>query len=153
MMTAPMTASLPTGTVTFLFTDIEGSTRLLESLGDRFTAVLERHHAILREAIAAGGGFEVGTEGDAFFVVFTGATRAVEAAVAAQRLLAAEPWPEGVSVRVRMGLHSGEGMLGGENYIGLDVHRAARIASAAHGARCCCRGRPRRWQAAACRSG
>ena len=125
--------SLPTGTVTFLFTDIEGSTRLLESLGDAYTAVLERHHALLREAIAAGEGTEVSTEGDAFFAVFPSASKAVAAVAQAQRALAAEAWPSGVAVRVRMGLHSGEGMLGGDSYVGLDVHRAARVAAAGHG--------------------
>jgi predicted ATPase/class 3 adenylate cyclase len=125
--------SLPTGTVTFLFTDIEGSTRLLESLGDAFTGVLERHHALLREAIAAGEGTEVSTEGDAFFAVFPSASRAVAAVAQAQRALATEAWPSGVAVRVRMGLHTGEGMLGGDSYVGLDVHRAARVAAAGHG--------------------
>ncbi len=125
--------TLPTGTVTFLFTDIEGSTRLLESLGDAFKPLLERHHALLREAIAAGDGTEVSTEGDAFFAAFPSAPRAVAAAGAAQRALAAEPWPEGATVRVRMGLHTGEGTLGGDSYVGLDVHRAARVAAAGHG--------------------
>jgi predicted ATPase/class 3 adenylate cyclase len=125
--------NLPTGTVTFLFTDIEGSTRLLETLGDGYTPVLERHHELLREAIAAGEGTEVSTEGDAFFAVFPSAPRAVAAATAAQRALAVEPWPGNMAVRVRMGLHSGEGALGGDSYIGLDVHRAARVAAAGHG--------------------
>jgi predicted ATPase/class 3 adenylate cyclase len=125
--------NLPTGTVTFLFTDIEGSTRLLETLGDGYVPVLERHHALLREAIATGDGTEVGTEGDAFFAVFPSAPKAVAAASDAQRALAAEPWPPNVAVRVRMGLHSGEGVLGGDSYVGLDVHRAARVAAAGHG--------------------
>jgi predicted ATPase/class 3 adenylate cyclase len=126
-------SSLPTGTVTFLFSDVEGSTRLVTALGPRFPAVLDRHHAILRDAFGEAGGVEVGTEGDAFFVVFRAPGDAVRGAVAAQRALAAEPWPEGVAVRVRMGIHTGEGALGGDNYAGLDVHRAARIAAAAHG--------------------
>jgi predicted ATPase len=125
--------SLPTGTVTFLFTDIEGSTRLLESLGGAYTGVLERHHALLREAIASGEGTEVSTEGDAFFAVFPSATRAVAAVAEAQRALATEAWPSGAVVKVRMGLHSGEGVLGGDSYVGLDVHRAARVAAAGHG--------------------
>jgi len=125
--------TLPTGTLTFLFTDIEGSTRLLEALGDALTPVLERHHALLREAIAVGEGTEVSTEGDAFFAVFPSAPRAAAAAASAQRALAAEPWPSGAAVKVRMGLHTGEGTLGGDNYVGLDVHRAARVAAAAHG--------------------
>jgi predicted ATPase/class 3 adenylate cyclase len=125
--------TLPTGTVTFLFTDIEGSTRLLESLGDAYPPILERHHALLREAIAAGEGTEVSTEGDAFFAVFPSAPRAVAAVAQAQRALAGEAWPSGVAVRVRMGLHTGEGVLGGDSYVGLDVHRAARVAAAGAG--------------------
>jgi len=125
--------ALPTGTLTFLFTDIESSTRVLEALGDAYRSVLERHHALLREAIAAGEGTEVSTEGDAFFAVFPSAPKAVAAAAQAQRALAAEAWPDGVPIRVRMGLHTGEGVLGGDNYVGLDVHRAARVASAGHG--------------------
>lgn len=125
--------ALPTGTLTFLFTDIESSTRVLEALGDAYRSVLERHHALLREAIAAGEGTEVSTEGDAFFAVFPSAPKAVAAAAQAQRALAAEAWPDGVAIRVRMGLHTGEGVLGGDSYVGLDVHRAARVASAGHG--------------------
>jgi len=124
---------LPTGTVTFLFTDIEGSTRLLAALRDGYTAVLDAHSQILRAAIGAHAGTEVSTEGDAFFAVFPSALNAVSAAAEAQRGLAATAWPEGSSVRVRMGLHSGEGRLGGDNYVGLDVNRAARIAAAGHG--------------------
>ena len=124
---------LPIGTVTFLFTDIEGSTRLLDALGDRYPAVLETHQAILREAFAARGGIDVSTEGDSFFVVFRSAPQAVAAAVGAQRAIAAHRWPEDATVRVRMGLHTGEGILGGDNYVGVDLHRAARIASAGHG--------------------
>jgi predicted ATPase/class 3 adenylate cyclase len=126
--------SLPTGAVTFLFSDIEGSTRLVASLGAGYTAVLERHQAIIRAAIAANGGTEVATEGDSFFVVFPSAARAIAAAAASQLDLDREPWPDAVgTVRVRMGIHTGEGVLGGDNYVGLDVHRAARIAAAAHG--------------------
>lgn len=126
-------ATLPTGTVTFLFTDIEGSTRLLESLGAGYPPVLERHHMLLRAAITAESGTEVSTEGDAFFAVFASAPSAVAAVTEAQRMLAVEPWTADAPVRVRMGLHSGEGVLGGDNYVGLDVHRAARVASAGHG--------------------
>jgi predicted ATPase/class 3 adenylate cyclase len=125
--------TLPTGTVTFLFTDIEGSTRLVQTLGDRFNEILDDHHRVLREVFARHGGTEVSTEGDAFFVVFTTPAAAVEAVMAAQRALSANDWGEGVDVRVRMGLHTGEGALLGDNYGGIDVHRAARIASAAHG--------------------
>jgi predicted ATPase/class 3 adenylate cyclase len=126
-------AKLPTGTVTFLFTDIEGSTRLLQELGDRYAAVLDEHAAIVRGAIADGGGVEVGTEGDSFFAAFPSPVGAVDAAVAAQRGLAAHHWSHGTPVRVRMGLHTGEGVLRGDSYVGIDVNRAARIADAAHG--------------------
>jgi predicted ATPase/class 3 adenylate cyclase len=125
---------LPTGTLTFLFSDIEGSTRLVQALGDAFPPLLERHQALLRAAFADAGGVEVATEGDSFFVVFDSAPAAVRAAAAAQRALAAEPWPDAAGqVGVRMGLHTGEGTRGGDNYVGLDVHRAARIGAAAHG--------------------
>ena len=127
-----MTA-LPTGTVTFLFTDIEGSTRLLQALGPEYPALLSRHHAIIRAAIAAHGGVEIGTEGDSFFVVFPSAGGAIGATVDAQRGLQEEAWPEGHPVAVRMGLHTGEGTLGDDGYVGIDVHRAARIGAAGHG--------------------
>jgi predicted ATPase/class 3 adenylate cyclase/Tfp pilus assembly protein PilF len=123
---------LPSGTVTFLFTDIEGSTRLLQQLGERYANVLAQHRALVRAAITAHNGHEIGTEGDAFFVAFARTREAVAAALAAQRALAAHPWPEGAPVRVRMGLHSGEGNPQDGGYVGLDVHRAARIAAAAH---------------------
>jgi len=126
-------STLPTGTVTFLFTDIEGSTRLVQALGDAFPPILERHHALLREAITAGEGTEVSTEGDAFFAVFSSVPGAIAAVTTAQRSLAAEPWPADATIRVRMGLHTGEGVLGGDSYVGLDVHRAARVAAAGHG--------------------
>ena len=124
---------LPTGTVTFLFTDIEGSTRLLQSLGDRYRGLQADHAAILRGAIASGGGTEISTEGDSFFAVFPTTPGAVGAVVAAQRDLAAHPWPHGEPLPVRMGLHTGEAVAGGDNYVGLDVNRAARVAAAAHG--------------------
>jgi predicted ATPase/class 3 adenylate cyclase len=124
---------LPTGTVTFLFTDIEGSTRLLQELGDRYAAVRDAHAGILRRAIREGGGVEVGTGGDSFFAAFASAAGAVRAAVAAQRGLAGHRWPPGFPVRVRMGLHTGEGALGGDDYSGIDVNRAARVAAAAAG--------------------
>jgi class 3 adenylate cyclase len=98
---------LPSGTVTFLFTDIEGSTRLLDALGDGYGEALEAHRRLLRQAFADGGGVEVDTQGDAFFVAFDGALEALEAAAAAQRALASYAWPEGLPVRVRMGLHTG----------------------------------------------
>jgi predicted ATPase/class 3 adenylate cyclase len=124
---------LPTGTVTFLFTDIEGSTQLLTALGSRFPRVLGRHHELMRAALAAQRGLEVSTEGDSFFVVFADAASAVCAALEAQRLFGAEPWPDAQPVRVRMGVHSGIGELLGDTYVGIDVHRAARIAGAGHG--------------------
>ncbi|HEX2141562.1 MAG TPA: adenylate/guanylate cyclase domain-containing protein, partial [Candidatus Limnocylindria bacterium] len=90
--------SLPTGTVTFLFTDIEGSTRLAQKLGEAWPPILERHNAVLREAVELNGGVVFGTEGDALFAAFGSASDAVRASVAAQRALAAEPWPEGATV-------------------------------------------------------
>jgi predicted ATPase/class 3 adenylate cyclase len=129
----PGSAELPTGTVTFLFTDIEGSTRLLQELGDRYAAVRDDHAAILRHAIQEGGGVEVNTEGDSFFAAFRSPAGAVRAAVTAQRGLAGHDWSPGPPVHVRLGLHTGDGTLGGDDYVGIDVHRAARIAGAAHG--------------------
>ena len=128
-----MAIALPTGIVTFLFTDIEGSTKLVQTLGSNWHAVGERHHAILRHTIAHAGGLALSTEGDSFFAVFVTPSDAVVAAVEAQRALAVEDWPAGAAVRVRMGIHTGRGLRGGDGYVGLDVHRAARIAGAAHG--------------------
>jgi predicted ATPase len=122
-----MTATLPTGTVTFLFTDIEGSTRLLHELGERYAEVLAEHRHVLREAFARRDGVEVDTQGDAFFVAFARASDAVAAASEAQAALGDGP------VRVRMGLHTGEPTVTEEGYVGIDVHRAARIAAAGHG--------------------
>jgi predicted ATPase/class 3 adenylate cyclase len=133
MTGGPAGRELPTGTVTFLFTDVEGSTRLLQSLGDRWKPTLEDHNRLVREAIRGAGGLDLRTEGDAFFAVFRSAPAAAAAAAAAQRALAAHPWPSEDPVRVRMGMHTGEGALGGDEYVGLDVHRAARIAAAGHG--------------------
>ena len=126
-------SSLPSGTVTFLFTDIEGSTALLRQLGDRYADVLGRERSILRETLTDAGGREIDTQGDAFFFSFTRARDAVAGAVAAQRALAEHAWPGGVDVKVRMGLHTGEPSVGDEGYVGLDVVRAARICSAGHG--------------------
>jgi class 3 adenylate cyclase/DNA-binding CsgD family transcriptional regulator len=120
--------------VTFLFTDIEGSTRLLKSLGrDRYGEVLAAHNRLLRAAFSEGGGIEIDTKGDSFFVVFRSAGSAIEAAAAAQRSLAAHEWPESVRVRVRMGLHTGEASVGSDGYVGFAVHQAARIGDAGHG--------------------
>ncbi len=127
------TEDLPTGIVTFLFTDIEGHTRILERLGERYAAIKERHDATVRSAIASGGGREVSTEGDSFFAVFPMPTGAIHAAATIQRQLATSRWPDGAIVRDRIGVHTGEGKLSGDTYLGLDVNRAARIAAAAHG--------------------
>jgi predicted ATPase/class 3 adenylate cyclase len=128
-----MDSTLPTGTVTFLFTDIEGSTRLLQHLADAYATALREHQAFLRQAFAEHRGVEIDTAGDGFFVAFPTAPAAVAAAAAATRALATHPWPEGAALRVRMGLHTGSPQLVGDRYIGLDVHRAARIAAAGHG--------------------
>ena len=124
---------LPSGTVTFVFTDIEASTRLLRQLGDRYEDVLSHYRRLLRASVQANRGLEVDTQGDAFFAVFDSARGAVVAAVAAQRALAAHEWPGGSRPRVRIGLHTGEPSLWEEGYLGLAVHRAARICSAAQG--------------------
>ncbi len=124
---------LPTGTVTFLFTDIEGSTRLLQRLGDAYARALGESQTLLRGAWAAHDGAEVDTQGDAFLVAFSSAPQAVAAAAEGARALASHPWPDGASLRARMGLHTGTAQLVGGHYIGLDVHRAARIAAAGHG--------------------
>ena len=124
---------LPTGTVTFLFTDVEGSTRLLQRVGDAYRDLLAVHNRILRDAITAGGGVEVQTEGDAFFAAFPTAIGALRAAVQAQHSLSTHSWPDGDVMRVRIGIHTGEGVLSDSHYVGLDVHRAARIAAAGHG--------------------
>jgi predicted ATPase/class 3 adenylate cyclase len=126
-------AELPSGTVTFLFTDIEGSTRLLQELGDRYAVVRDQHAAIVRAAIAQCDGVEVSTQGDSFFVAFRSPVEAVSAAVSAQRGLADHGWSPKERLRVRMGLHTGEGVLSGDDYVGIDVNRAARISDAAHG--------------------
>src|SRR6266581_4747729 len=124
---------LPTGTVTLLFTDIEGSTRLLQQVGHRYDGILTECRQLLRAAFHRWNGYEVDTQGDAFFVAFARATDAVCAAVEMQRALAAHPWPPGATVHVRMGLHTGEPQRSAEGYVGLDVHRAARLMSAGHG--------------------
>ena len=127
------TRPLPQGVVTFLFTDIEGSTQLLHRLGDAYAEVLDTHRRLLREAFARHGGHEVDTQGDSFFVVFSSVREALAAARESQQALHAQDWPQGEHVRVRMGLHTGEPLLVDGHYIGMDVHRAARIAAAGHG--------------------
>ena len=125
--------AFPGGTVTFLFTDIEGSTRLLQELGDDYGQVVADHRRLLREVFQKAGGHEVDTQGDAFFYSFTRARDAALAAVDGQRAVAGHTWPRDAEVRVRMGLHTGEPTVGEEGYVGLDVVRAARICSAGHG--------------------
>lgn len=127
------TSDLPRGTVTFLFTDVEGSTRLLKQLRERYGAVLDTHRTLLRSAFAEREGREVDAKADEFFVAFQMARDAVAAAAAAQRALASHHWADGASLRVRMGLHTGEPRLVEQRYFGLGVHRAARISAAAHG--------------------
>jgi len=127
-------SSFPGGVVAFLFTDIEGSSRLEQRIGTAaYAEVRERHRTLLRAVFAAHRGSEQGTSGDSFFVVFPTAREAVEAAVDAQRGLAAEPWPEAADVRVRIGIHAGEAIRAGRDYVGIDINRAARIEAAAHG--------------------
>ncbi|MBA3778335.1 MAG: tetratricopeptide repeat protein [Chloroflexi bacterium] len=124
---------LPTGTVTFLFTDIEGSTRLAAEHGAAYERLLETQRRLIGEAVGPCGGALVGSEGDSLFVAFDSATSAAQGAAEAQRALAAHAWPENGLVRVRMGLHTGEAALVGDDYVGYEVHRAARIAAAGHG--------------------
>lgn len=123
----------PSGTLALLFTDLEGSTRLSQRLGARWTSVLRRHRELSRAVWRSHDGHEVDTAGDGFFVVFTDGPRAIAAAVAAQRALSAGGWPEGVDVRVRMGVHLGEVARYDGSYVGYEVHRAARLTSSAHG--------------------
>ena len=125
---------LPSGTVTFVFSDLEGSTRLLKQLGDeQFTQLLAMHRALLREVFGRHGGNEIDTQGDAFFYSFARARSAVAAAVELQRAHADQAWPGSVNVNVRLGLHTGEPVVGEEGYTGLDVVRAARIAADGEG--------------------
>ncbi|HSS68488.1 MAG TPA: adenylate/guanylate cyclase domain-containing protein [Nocardioidaceae bacterium] len=130
---SPPMRTLPSGTVTLLFSDIEGSTALLSRLGPAYADALDSQREIMRRAWSEHGGVELGTEGDSFYVVFETAPQAVEAAAQAQRDLAAQPWPGDETLRVRIGMHTGTPAVHGDAYVGLDVHRAARIAAAAHG--------------------
>src|SRR6476659_5715765 len=122
----PSMATLPAGTVTFLFTDIEGSTQLLKQLGERYGDVLSGHRRLVRDILAATNGVEIDSQGDAFFFAFSRARDAVEGAVEVQRAHERHAWPDGTEVRVRIGLHTGEPSVGTEGYLGLDVVRAAR---------------------------
>src|SRR5215213_781485 len=121
------------GTTTLLFTDIEGSTKLLQELGDAYGTVLADHHRLLREAFGGQGGTELDTAGDGAYYKFPSARAAVAAAVDAQRALQSNPWPSGAAVRVRMGVHTGEPIVSDVGLVGIDVHRASRISGAAHG--------------------
>jgi predicted ATPase/class 3 adenylate cyclase len=126
-------ADLPCGTVTLLFTDIEGSTRLLQQTGDAYTELLHTHAQLLRAAFERHSGVEVSTAGDAFFVAFASASEAAAAAAEGQQALAGHDWPENAEIRVRIGIHTGEPQVIGCDYVGLDVHRAARVMAAGHG--------------------
>jgi len=126
-------AELPTGTVTLLFSDVDGSTELVKGLGERYGDVLADHRRLVREAFTEHRGIEVDTQGDSFFVAFASARDAVAAAVSAQRALSTHPWDDGVEVRVRMGLHTCEPHVSNESYVGVGVHRAARICTIGHG--------------------
>jgi DNA-binding NarL/FixJ family response regulator/class 3 adenylate cyclase len=124
---------LPHGTVTLVFTDVEGSTQLVQRLGDRYAHVMDDHKRLFRAAVEQAAGLIVDQRGDEFFVVFADARDAADAVVAAQKAFAAHEWPAGLDVRVRMGMHTGEPTVRGETYFGLDVHRAARICQAGSG--------------------
>ncbi len=127
-------SELPAGTVTLLFSDVEGSTRLLQRIGaDRYKDVLSEHHQLLREAVATSGGHEVDVQGEGFLFAFSRPSDALTAAVLAQRALEKHRWPDDVELRVRMGIHTGEPTTAATGYVGLDVHRGARICAAAHG--------------------
>jgi class 3 adenylate cyclase len=126
-------SALPSGTVTFVFSDIEGSTGLLKRLGERYAELIAKHRTIVRDTFGRHGGVEIDMQGDSFFFAFARARDAVAAAVEAQRAHADEPWPEGAHVSVRMGLHTGEPAVGAEGYLGVDVVRAARLCATGHG--------------------
>lgn len=126
-------ATLPSGTVTFVFSDIEGSTDLLKRLGDRYAALIADHRRIIRETFGRHDGIEIDSQGDSFFFAFARARDAVAAAVEAQRAHAEHEWPDGEAVRVRMGLHTGEPALGEQGYLGVDVVRAARLSAVGKG--------------------
>jgi DNA-binding NarL/FixJ family response regulator/class 3 adenylate cyclase len=128
-----MANRLPTGTVTLLCTDIEGSTELVGRLGGDYARLLEDHRKVVRDAVVAAGGMEIDCRGDEMLLVFTDAGAAVRGAIGAQRALAVHPWPDETTVRVRMGLHTGEPAVEGSTYLGIDVHRVARISDAGHG--------------------
>jgi class 3 adenylate cyclase len=124
---------LATQTLTFLFTDIEGSTAMLQRLGDAYAGVLADHHDLIRAGLASHGGEEIDTQGDAFFAVFTSPRACVAAAVEIQLAFVSHSWLTGEMVRIRMGVHSGEASKTAAGLVGLAIHRAARIAAVAHG--------------------
>jgi class 3 adenylate cyclase/CheY-like chemotaxis protein len=126
-------APLPTGTVTFLFTDLEGSTAIAHRLADDWHGVLMDHRRLVRSAVNEASGAEIDCRGDEFFVAFDDAQAAGEAALAAQLSISGYPWPQGAELRVRMGMHTGTAIFADEDYLGVDVHRAARICFAGHG--------------------
>jgi class 3 adenylate cyclase len=126
-------SALPSGTVTFVFSDIEGSTGLLKRLGERYGELISDHRRLVREAFGSREGVEIDTQGDSFFFAFARARDAVLAAVDVQRAHAEHEWPDGEQVRVRMGLHTGEPAVGAEGYLGVDVVRAARLAATGGG--------------------
>jgi class 3 adenylate cyclase len=131
-MSISQASTLPTGTVTFMFTDIEDSTRLVSRVGDgRFAELLEIHHLLVREAVSGHGGVEVATEGDSFFIAFADVLEAVNCAVEIQRKVAVDPDLSESGLKVRIGFHTGTALLGGANYIGVDVHKASRISNSA----------------------
>src|SRR4051812_39009494 len=128
-----LNSELSGGTLTFVFTDIEGSTRMLLELGNEYGPLLGQHRSLLEAPTTANGGRVMGSEGDALFLAFPDASAGLRAAVDGQRALAAHPWPEGHPIRVRMGMHSGEVQRIGDEFVGLALHQTARITSAGHG--------------------
>jgi class 3 adenylate cyclase/CheY-like chemotaxis protein len=124
---------LPTGTVTFLFTDVEGSTALAHKLADDFQEVLVEHRTLVRSAVAERDGVEIDVRGDEFFVAFDDAAAAAQAAIVAQRAISSHPWPTDAELRIRMGMHTGEAIYADKDYLGIEVHKAARICFAGHG--------------------
>jgi class 3 adenylate cyclase len=124
---------LPTGIVTFVMTDIEGSTRLFRERGDEYVTLLDTHHTLLTEAFESYRGVKIATEGDALVVVFGDAADALRGCLAGQLALISHPWPPGGAIRVRMGLHNAEAVPTGNNYVSLGLHQAARICAGAHG--------------------
>lgn len=124
---------LPTGTATFLFTDLEGSTELALKLADRWEGALMEHRGLVRAAVAQCSGSEIDSRGDEFFLAFEQPGEGVQAAILAQRAMADHSWPEGADLRMRIGLHTGRAIYADQDYLGVDVHRAARICFAGHG--------------------